>query len=171
MLDNEIAKLVNELTNLGKTYGSSPQLRQRISSILVPILKAEQAEIERLKADLTVAKVERDSAHENVGDLRAEIERLREVWLEDSVRASEDRGNLLKERDALQSQLHDYTLMMTEKVNVLQAKLDAATKVPLTDGQIDKPWANESINTVQKIVRRRIVRNAEAAHNIKGTTP
>ena len=31
--------------------------------------------------------------------LVAEVERLKEVWLEDSVRASEDRGNLLKERD------------------------------------------------------------------------
>lgn len=55
--------------------------------------------------------------------------------------------------------------------DLAEAKLDAATKVPLTNEQIDKLWANESINTVQKIVRRRIVRDAEAAHNIKGTLP
>lgn len=31
--------------------------------------------------------------------LVAEVVRLKEVWLEDGVRASEDRGDLLKERD------------------------------------------------------------------------
>jgi hypothetical protein len=38
---------------------------------------------------------------DEVAKLEAEAERLREVWLEDSVRATEDRGDLLKERDAL----------------------------------------------------------------------
>jgi hypothetical protein len=45
-------------------------------------------------------------AHLCRADLVAEVERLREVWLEDSVRATEDRGDLLKERDALTLALH-----------------------------------------------------------------
>ena len=55
-------------------------------------LEAAQAEIDM---HMRVAT----NAIDHVVTLKAEIEKLREVWLEDGVRASEDRGDLLKERD------------------------------------------------------------------------
>ena len=55
-------------------------------------LEAAQAEIDM---HMRVAT----NAIDHVVTLKAEIEKLREVWIEDGVRASEDRGDLLKERD------------------------------------------------------------------------
>ena len=40
--DHEIAKIVNDLRDIGKTYGQSQQLRERIARYIVPILKPEK---------------------------------------------------------------------------------------------------------------------------------
>lgn len=58
--------------------------------------------------------------------------------------------------------------------DTLQAKLDAATKVPLTDEQIEdlaKVIAKPIFLASPLELIRQGIRGAEAAHNIKGTTP
>ena len=68
-------------------------------------IEALEAERDSLAHHLNRQKQWKDAMRDKMRALQAEVERLEEVWLEDSVRASEDRGDLLKERDALQAQL------------------------------------------------------------------
>lgn len=42
MKDHEISQVVNQLTEVARTFGQSQQLRERISQLIVPLLKPEE---------------------------------------------------------------------------------------------------------------------------------
>ncbi len=46
MKDHEIAKVVNNLRDIAKEYGQTQQLRSRIGSYIVPILKGESLKLQ-----------------------------------------------------------------------------------------------------------------------------
>lgn len=51
MKDHEIAKLVSELAKTAEEFAGTQQLRQVISNLVAPVLKAERDELEALRAE------------------------------------------------------------------------------------------------------------------------
>lgn len=86
--------------------------------------------------------------------------------LEQAVQAQADEIERLKDSPFSEEA---YEILQGENW-MLRAKLDAATKVPLTDEQIDRIWlfTPEDPNGNDFVPFARAI---EAAHNIKGTTP
>lgn len=51
MKDHEIAKLVSELAAIAREYGTHQSIRQRISNLLVPILKEPHIPVEASRGE------------------------------------------------------------------------------------------------------------------------
>lgn len=56
MKDHEIAQVVNQLTAIGKTYGHTQQLRDRIAAVVVPLLKPKEEPKTMLIAPFCIGK-------------------------------------------------------------------------------------------------------------------
>lgn len=132
-------------------------------------LEAAQAEIERLTADRRVLQA--DGKHPapcakfceataftiELRRAQAEIERLREVWLEDGVRASEDRGDLLKERDQAQAEIeaqqHRIQALWMERDVVRVERDKALARLAEVEGYKDGAYTerNQLVSLLSKL--------------------
>lgn len=165
-------KIMELAEGYARCYGYvSDEDLSSIRSTLEAAVQAQADEIGRLKTVVDGYKADQVEGIEISVKQQAEIERLNERMIEADAsidrleKAEREIGRLTASPFSEEA----YEILQGEN-RMLRAKLDAATKVPLTDKKIDKLWIADNINKPQMIVRRQIARAIEAAHNIKGTT-